>query len=47
MAIIHVLGNVEDEKNLSLAFLKGKLQATLDPHLPFVIGIYSQKFILF
>ncbi len=47
MAIIHVLGSVEDEKCLSLAFLKSKLQAALDPHLPFVIGMYSQKFILF
>jgi hypothetical protein len=47
MAIIHVLGSVEDEKCLSLAFLKSKLQVALDPHLPFVIGMYSQKFILF
>jgi hypothetical protein len=45
MAIVHVLGNVEDERCFSsLAFLKSKLQATLDPHLPLVGGMYNQKF---
>jgi hypothetical protein len=45
MAIVHVLGNVEDEHCFSsLAFLKTKLQATVDPHLPLVGGMYNQKF---
>ncbi len=45
MAIVHVLGNVEDELRFSfLAFLKNKLQATLDPHLPLVVGMYCQNF---
>ncbi len=43
MAIVHILRNVEDDKCFSsLAFLKRKLQATLDPHLPFVVGMCSQ-----
>jgi hypothetical protein len=45
MAIVCVLGNVEDERCFSSpAFLKSKLQATLDPHLPLVGGMYNQKF---
>jgi hypothetical protein len=48
MAIVHVLRNVKDEKCFSsLAFLKSKLQATLDPHLPLVVGMYNQKFFYF
>jgi hypothetical protein len=44
MAIVHVLGNVEDERCFSsLAFFKSKVQATLDPHLPLFVGMYSQK----
>jgi hypothetical protein len=44
MAIVHNLGSVEDERCFSsLAFLKSKLRATLDPHLPLVVGLYSQK----
>ncbi len=45
MAIVHVLGNVEDESCfLSLAFQKSKLQTRLDPHLALVGGMYNQKF---
>ncbi len=45
MAIVHVLGSVEEECCFStLAFLNSKLQFTLNPHLPFVVGIYNQKF---
>jgi hypothetical protein len=44
MAIVHILGNVEDERCFSsLVFLKSKLRATLDPHLPLVVGMYNQK----
>lgn len=39
-----VLGNVEDERCLSsLTFLKSKFEATLNPHLPLVIGMYNYK----
>jgi hypothetical protein len=35
MAIVHILRNVKDDKCISaFTFLKDKLQATLDPHLP-------------
>ncbi len=45
IAIAHVLGSVKDECCFSsLAFLKNKLWATLDPHLPLVVGMYNQKF---
>jgi len=45
MAIVHILGSVEDERCFSsLAFLKNKLRATSNPHLPFVVSTYSQKF---
>ncbi len=44
MAIVHILGNVEDKCHFSfLAFLKNKLQATLDPHLPLAVGMCCQK----
>jgi hypothetical protein len=44
MVVVHVLGNVEDERCLSsLTFLKNKFKATLDLHLPFVIGMYNFK----
>jgi hypothetical protein len=44
MAIIHVLGNVEDEHCLSsLTFMKNKLRTTLNPHLPLMVGMYSHK----
>jgi hypothetical protein len=42
MAIVHVLGNVEDEHCVSsLAFSKDNLRATLDSHPPLVVGMYS------
>ncbi len=45
MAIVHVLSNVEDAHYFSsLAFLKNKLWATLDLHLPLVVGMYNQFF---
>jgi hypothetical protein len=45
MAIVHVLGSVKDDCCFSsLAFMSSKLQATLDPSLPLVVGMYSQKF---
>ncbi len=45
MAIVHVLGSVKDDCCFSsLAFLNSKLWATLDPHLPLVVGMYNQKF---
>jgi hypothetical protein len=45
MAIVHVLRSVEDECCFStLSFLNNKSQDTLNPHLPFVVGMYSQKF---
>jgi hypothetical protein len=45
MTIVHALSGVKDEHCFSsLAFLKNKLWATLDPHLPLVIGMYSLKF---
>jgi hypothetical protein len=48
MTIVHILGSVENEKCFSsLAFLKNKLRATLGPHLPLVVGMYSQKFFYF
>ncbi len=44
MAIVHVLSNVEDAHYFSsLAFLKNKLWATLDLHLPLMVGMYSQN----
>jgi hypothetical protein len=45
MAVVHVLGSLEDEHCFSfLAFLKSKLMTSLDPHLPLVVGMYSKKF---
>jgi hypothetical protein len=45
MAIVHVLGNVEDEHCFSsLTFRKNKLQATLDLHLLLMVGMYNYKF---
>jgi hypothetical protein len=43
MAIVHILRSVEDEKCFSsFAFFKSKLQATLDPHLPIVVGMCNE-----
>ncbi len=45
MAIVHILGNVEDKRHFSFfAFLKNKLQATLDPHLPLKTFPYATAF---
>jgi hypothetical protein len=45
MTIIHVLDSVEDGCYFSsLTFLKNKLQATLNPYLPLVVGMYNQFF---
>jgi len=45
IAIIHVVGSVEDECCLSsLTFLKSELRAMLDPHLPLAIEMYSYKY---
>ncbi len=42
MAVAHALGSVEDECCFSsLAFFTNKLKASLDPHLPFVVGMYN------
>jgi hypothetical protein len=40
-----MLRNVEDEHCFStLAFLKSKLGATFEPHLPLVVDMYGYKF---
>jgi len=42
VAIVQVLGFVEDERCFnSLAFLKNKLQNSLDTYLECVVGMYS------
>lgn len=44
VALVHVLGSVEDERCFSsLAFLKNKLRNCLNEHLQLVVGMYSQK----
>ena len=44
MAIVHVLGSVEDERVFSsVAFLKSKVRNSLETHLQCVVGMYSQK----
>lgn len=44
VAVIHVLGSVEDERTFSsVAFLKSKLRNTLSMHLELVVGMYSQR----
>ncbi len=45
ITIVHVLSSVKGECCFSsLAFFKNKLWATLDLHLPLVVGMYNQKF---
>jgi hypothetical protein len=45
IAIVQVLGNMEDEQTLStLFFMKSKLQNGLNEHLPMVVNMYSQTF---
>jgi hypothetical protein len=42
IAIVHVFNSMEDECCFSsLSFLKSKLRNALDPHLQFVMGMYS------
>jgi len=44
MALVHVLGNVEDEYTFStLNFLKSKLRNNLEDHLQLVVGMFSQR----
>lgn len=44
IAIVHVLGSVEDERVFSwVSFLKSKVRNSLDKHLQCVVGMYSQK----
>lgn len=44
IAMVHVLGSVEDERCFSsVSFLKDKLRNALEEHLPLVVGMYSQK----
>jgi hypothetical protein len=44
MVVVHVLRNVKDDCCLSsLTFLKSKFGATLDPHLPLMIGMSNYK----
>ena len=44
IALVHVIGSVEDERVFSsVSFLKTKLRNSLDPHLGVVVGMYSQK----
>jgi len=44
IAMVHVLGSIEDERIFSsVAFFKDKVKNALDEHLPFVVGMYSQK----
>lgn len=44
MAVVMVLGSVEDERTFSsVKFLKSPLRNSLDAHLNLVVGMYSQK----
>jgi len=44
MALVHVLGSVEDERTFSvLNFLKSKLKNNLEDHLQLVVGMFSQS----
>lgn len=44
IAVVHVLGSVEDERCFSsLGFLKNKVRNSLDEHLPLVVTMFSQK----
>ena len=44
IAMIHVLGSIEDERAFSaLIFLKDKVKNKLDNHLPMVIGMHAQQ----
>lgn len=44
MAVVIVLGNVEDERTFStLSFMKNKLQNRLSIHLPLVVAMHAQQ----
>lgn len=44
MALVHVIGSVEDERLFSsVGFLKSKLRNNLDDHIQVVVGMYSQR----
>ena len=44
IALVHVIGSVEDERVFSsVSFLKTELRNSLDPHLGVVVGMYSQN----
>ncbi len=48
LAIIMVLGNVEDERTFStITFMKSKLRNQLTTHLDFVVRMYAQEFLTF
>jgi hypothetical protein len=45
LAMVHIIGNVEDEKCFStLAFMKSKLHNKLTTHLPIVVHMFAQQF---
>ncbi len=45
IAIVMVVGSVEDEKTLSIvSFMKSKLYNCLTTHLDLVVQMYTQKF---
>lgn len=44
MAVVHVLGSVEDERLFSsVGFLKSKLRNNLEEHIQVVVGMFSQR----
>lgn len=44
IAVVHVLGSVEDEHLFStVGFLKSKLRSNLEEHIQVVVGIFSQR----
>jgi hypothetical protein len=44
MAVVHVLGSVEDERTFSsVGFLKSKVRNNLEEHIQVVVGMYSQR----
>lgn len=44
IALVHVLGSVEDERLFSsVGFLKSKLQNNLEEHIQVVVGMFSQR----
>lgn len=44
MALVHVLGSVEDERLFSsMGFLKSKLRNKLEEHIELVVGMFSHR----